>query len=542
MEIFIRPTPQQFLLIAIIYLILVSFLGYLLAGGWIAFMGGVGGLQMLGFIYKLSQDKKVRDKGKAQKEWFIYFATPLVMAWFLGINQGAFFRSEFILDKTQLTQITGIVPDTYTKRETGGKNRRTYYYLTIDHVNLHCSEDDYDDCDNIYAYKGKTATVYYQSGTKNGNLAYEIIVDGVPIYKFDHQLANFQSKRNKENSQYIWAFVLYFLPMFYFVYAHRQAVEYIDEMDENEKVNYDLKAEFDNLNNERISAKDYGVLGFILYWFGLFCIVLAIIALIVLFFKQTLVLFLLFLILIMIGGVCTYFPYQTAKENYNERIAIKQEELNERFVQINPTPIITQKPIPRPPNPNRVIFPKRANQSISDSNEVWQDNKNSIDKKETNIDNDDYDDEDKIERISLSDFGWLNGFVLVVGVSVLLTTIWLFFNDTKERTELYTVLYYGFTLIFVLGSLIMIYKPIANARYNRDLRSDLCEEVWVEDKETEYSLWYGIFRLLALFFLIPLFLWLVYVGLHHLLNWYFLGILSTLFWLIATGYGIRKLW
>lgn len=39
MEIFIRPTPQQFLLIAIIYLILVSFLGYLLAGGWIAFMG-----------------------------------------------------------------------------------------------------------------------------------------------------------------------------------------------------------------------------------------------------------------------------------------------------------------------------------------------------------------------------------------------------------------------------------------------------------------------------------------------------------------------
>lgn len=292
------------------------------------------------------------------------------MAWFLGINQGVFFRDEFVLDKTQLTQITGIVPDTYTKRETDGKNRRTYYYLTINNIDLHCSEEDYDDCDNVYTYKGKTATVYYQSGTKNGNLAYEIVVDGLPIYQFDNQLANFQNKRNEENRQYFWAFVLCFLPMFYFVYAHRQAVEYIDEMDENEKANYDLKTEFDNLNHERISTKDYGVLGFILYWFGLFCIVLAIIVLIVLFVKQTLMVFLLFIILAMIGGVCAYFPHQTAKENYNERIATKQEELNERFVQLNQAPIIPPKLMPRPPNPNRVIFPRHTNQSTPHPTEV----------------------------------------------------------------------------------------------------------------------------------------------------------------------------
>lgn len=73
MELLFRPTPQQFLLTAIIYLILVSFLGYLLAGGWIAFMGSVGGLQILGFIYKLSQDKKSTGQGQNSKRMVYLF-------------------------------------------------------------------------------------------------------------------------------------------------------------------------------------------------------------------------------------------------------------------------------------------------------------------------------------------------------------------------------------------------------------------------------------------------------------------------------------
>lgn len=378
----LHPTPKQLYHLTIAYVVLASVLSFFLAGWLIALMGVFGGLQIIASVKKLSEQDKVRDKQKSKKDWLVYFSIPFAIIFYLVFYSGVLFREDFVLYKDGLAKTSGVIPEHSTRVETGsGKSRRTRYYLTINDVNLHCSEDDYDDCERIYTHKGQIATVYYQPNTKNGNLAYEIVVNHTPIYRFDAQLTAFQAERNKENLRFFWAFILYVLPAFYFVFIHRNAVEHIEEMDEDEKAAHDTQNELNNLKEQlaslqkaRISIKDYGCFGFLIYVFGLICLAIAIILLIIMFFAGTITSFMLFAIFTIVGGVCTYFPRQNAKLYRDERLDEVRSEIQDKINALSPSPkptpsIVTANTTPAKPPvlPTAPVMPAPTDPKVSNT-------------------------------------------------------------------------------------------------------------------------------------------------------------------------------
>ncbi|MEN9493954.1 MAG: hypothetical protein RJA89_196, partial [Pseudomonadota bacterium] len=81
----------------------------------------------------------------------------------------------------------------------------------------------------------KTATIYYQSGSSVGNLAYEIVVGNQTIYQFDKQLKSFQNTRKKQNHHLIWAFILFGLPSLYFYYLSKGVLSQVQVLTKEEE-------------------------------------------------------------------------------------------------------------------------------------------------------------------------------------------------------------------------------------------------------------------------------------------------------------------
>ncbi len=571
LSLLVRPTPKQLYYISIGYVVIASLLGYFLSGWLIALMGAFGGLQIINSVRELNQQDKLRDKQKSKKEWFVYFSIPFAIIFYLVFYGGVLFREDFVINKNELSQTTGIIPANSTKKETGsGKSRRTYYYLTINDINLHCSEDDYDDCDKIYTHKDKTATVYYQPDTKNGNLVYEIVVNNTKIYTFEEQLTKFQYKRHQENRQFFWAFILYFLPAFYFIFAHRSAVEYIDEMSEDEKEEYDTqlkikeyKEKIEQTKKQRVAIKDYGIFGFLVFLFGLACFIIAMGLFLFASDLQETIRLILFAVFMIIGGVCTYYSYQSAKYYRDERIDEEIAELKEELEALTPSNTTTTNTQTFPnthhttSNPSGFDNPAHqntANQPLSTHTTYHptqypttshypttyhHDNKYK-DKDEDKYEEAYDDEDDTVKWAIISDFGILNLFIFIMGLSAIILNIMIIFDNSENKDH---PLFWWFVAFFIIGGIIMMYKTFSYAKFNKDMRAGLYDD-WEYEEEIEEELPFlsRLFRLLVLLVLVPLFLYFSYTALITLINLQFKPTFGSVFFLIVIGYGIKKAW
>lgn len=250
----IAPTPQQLLGLMIFCVPIFGIMIYLVSGIFEAIMSLFLGLRLIGFAYQIQGDEKVRDKSDITFERFMFaFIAPIILISIYLCMHGFFAREDFVINKHQLNQISGIIPekDTYVNAIKGA-NRS---YLTINHIRLNCAENEQDYCKKIYKYAGKKATVYYQANAKNGQLAYEIVVhDTNPfvVYHFESQLKEFNRVRKKENIRFISFSILLCSMCLLFLFWSRHSADDVEEM---MKKNLNLIKKLEEKSKKRILSK-----------------------------------------------------------------------------------------------------------------------------------------------------------------------------------------------------------------------------------------------------------------------------------------------
>lgn len=210
-------TPKQFFIASVIYAILAVVLGFWLSGFMLGFVGALGVIYLALTAYTYTKPPITDSK-------FGYIAAPAMIIFFLVMHGGIFSIKDFVTDKSQLQSVQGVVPSESTYIRGSGKGAKSRDYLTLGSVRMHCSEDEMDECKQIYAYVGQTATAYYQADTRFGNLAYEIEVNGQKIYEFNHQLQTFKYQRHIEKRQIAWAVLIYLVPAILFFMVSRFVV------------------------------------------------------------------------------------------------------------------------------------------------------------------------------------------------------------------------------------------------------------------------------------------------------------------------------
>lgn len=322
-EIFFDPTPKQFFYLVLAYSVVALFLGYYLTGGYLTFVAGFGLLFLVIYVHTFTKNEKVQDKTSP------YLMTTMILLFGFIFHSGILFHKDFITDRSQLQHITGTIPAEATEYRTSGKNARTYRYLEINHQHFNCSDNITDECEKIYAYKDKTATIYYQPDNGVNNLVYEIVVDNQAIYSFDSQLKAFQSKREKENMQWLWTIVLYIMPMIYLFILHRDVIAQLDVMTK-EEVNQQLEAnkqQQKTQHNQMVSLKDLGVLGTISVILGSILLIPLLPSLIIAFVKAEYGTVIALLILSLAVSAFIYYPQKKAKVKRDKRIAQQQRGL-----------------------------------------------------------------------------------------------------------------------------------------------------------------------------------------------------------------------
>lgn len=305
------------------YSVVALFLGYYLTGGYLTFVAGFGLLFLVIYVHTFTKNEKVQDKTSP------YLMTTMILLFGFIFHSGILFHKDFITDRSQLQHITGTIPAEATEYRTSGKNARTYRYLEINHQHFNCSDSITDECEKIYAYKDKTATIYYQPDNGVNNLVYEIVVDNQAIYSFDSQLKAFQSKREKENMQWLWTIVLYIMPMIYLFILHRDVIAQLDVMTK-EEVNQQLEAnkqQQKTQHNQMVSLKDLGVLGTISVILGSILLIPLLPSLIIAFVKAEYGTAIALLILSLAVSAFIYYPQKKAKVKRDKRIAQQQRGL-----------------------------------------------------------------------------------------------------------------------------------------------------------------------------------------------------------------------
>lgn len=530
LDIFVRPTPKQFFYLVIAYVMVAGILAYFLSGGRIALFASLMSVYLIATAYQLQKVDKVRDKEALSKQWLYFFGIPFGLLCYAVFYDGLLFKEEFVLQKDKLQQVSGLVPKTHTyESRRSGKSSRSFYYLTINNVKLHCSEDDADDCEKIYAHKGKTATVYYQPETKNGNLAYEIVVNDtkpIVVYSFDNQLTSFQENRKKENKQLFFAFILYGLPAFYLLFLYRRVVEQLQEMSDDEKVIFDKENTQENLKNKQIQIKDYGFFGFIVYVLGLILMAFAFTAFVIFSLDKGIALLIISLLMAVIATLMIYFAHNNAKTNRDSRLSyednfsfvIQDDYLNNGQ---NKQEILNHSD-----TKNFPIF-------IKDEHQTKEQNTKYLSKYSKNYNQTGY----ESQSIKIKDFTIFGILSLLLGVFVFLVCLLGFIIALSNSN-------FGMVLLWLcIGfiAFLMIYKPYQTAILNKDIRIGLYDDYEMYDDEYEEpSLFYKIFRVIALFVLIPLFLLFSYSMIVNIGQGEIMIAVVMICILFVIGYGIKK--
>lgn len=230
------------------------------------------------------------------------------------------FRQELATHKSQLQVVTGTIPQGRNVLEYGGgRSKGAISYLEIGNVSLlHCRENEQDYCDKIFSHKGKIATVYYFPTYTTGKVVYEIVVDNQNIYDFDTQLKLFKKERLKANMEVFWVFVLFSLPLFYFFKIHYKTILQIPEMNDEEKMAYDIKKYQEE--NEEIQEQDIGNIGQFMAIAGILIIICGVVSAILTYTSKKTSYFLATILLFSLGGLLFYSAYYLAKRNRDIRL------------------------------------------------------------------------------------------------------------------------------------------------------------------------------------------------------------------------------
>lgn len=321
----VSDKPQIFFITMMICVPVCALLVYIMVGFFQAFMVGFIGLRLIAFAYVAQRDEKVRDEKELENEHSaLVTVMPICMIVF-GLWQGGVFgREDFVLNKNELVQVSGIIPEKYTY--VGGAKARSSYYLTINDVRLNCAENDKDYCKDIYQYAGKTATVYYQPKARNGNLAYEIIVNDIKtfaLYGFDRQLYDFKRVRQQENLRLFAYFVILFIMCFVFWFGSRDFADYLEIMNDEEKAEYDEKHHKPQISSP--SVRDFRFLGSMMYVVGLFAIVISFLIGVYALFVQKFILLFACIVALTLSVLMVQKSERDAEKRHNQRLGIDDD-------------------------------------------------------------------------------------------------------------------------------------------------------------------------------------------------------------------------
>lgn len=508
LNIFVRPTPKQFYYLVVAYVVITVVLGCFLSDASIVFLVALMSIFVIVSAQNMQKTDKVRDKQKLQKQSFFCFGMAFALFLYL-VFSGFAFREEFILKKDELQQVVGTIPKKHThEHERVARSTRNFYYLTIGGVKLHCGESDFDDCEKMYDYQGKRATVYYQPETKNGNLAYEIVVNDtkpIVVYSFDSQLTSFQENRKKENTQLWFAFVLYVLPAFYLWFLYRRVAEQLQEMNDEEKAIFDEENTDENIKKNQLIITDYGFFWSIVCVLGCILMASAFATFFIFSLDKSIALFILSLLMFVIAYLMIYFSCNKAKINRDIRLGYIDDKNNTDNAD----------------DDFKLLIKNRSDLYNTPSSKLFLQSSNN-----------------QSQSIKFKDFGRLGIFCLLLGSFLIFFGIFgavFSWFDNGVGTVLFW-LGVGFVAFVVF---LMIYKPYT-AILNKDMREGLYDD-YKEDYE-ELSLVYKIFRVVALFILILLFLLLGYYMLIKLIKGEMGIVIAVLCILFVIGYGIKKLW
>ncbi|MDO4897359.1 MAG: hypothetical protein Q3971_08360 [Moraxella sp.] len=318
----VSEKPQIFFIVIMICVPVCALLTYVAVGFFQAFMVGFIGLRLIVFAYVAQRDEKVRDEKELENEHFALVTVMPIFMIVFGLWQGGFFgREDFILNKNELSHVSGIIPEKYTY--VGGYRAPHRYYLTINDIRLNCAENNKDYCKDIYHYAGKTATVHYQPNARNGNLVYEIVIDDIKsfvLYGFDGQLYDFKKARQQENLRLIAYFVIFFIMYFIFWFGSRDFSDYLEMMNDEEKAEYDAKHKKPQISYP--SIRDFRFLGSIMYVVGLFAIVISFLVGAYALFVKQFTLLLVCVIVLTLSVLMVQKSERDAEKRHNERLGI----------------------------------------------------------------------------------------------------------------------------------------------------------------------------------------------------------------------------
>lgn len=197
-------------------------LGYFLTGGFYTFMVACMLIASMIVVYKYKNPPITKNNS--------VFLIPLFGILYAGIlHSGVLFQPTLITDKSQAQILTGVVPHEHEYVRGSGKGAKSYYYLNINGTRLHCDDDDYDDCELVYQYRGQNTTIYHYDG-----LAYEIDVDGQKIYEFHQQVHKFNDTQERKKQKMIWALILFGMPSVLFFFVNKRVIRDVEVISDDE--------------------------------------------------------------------------------------------------------------------------------------------------------------------------------------------------------------------------------------------------------------------------------------------------------------------
>ncbi|WP_066802210.1 hypothetical protein [Moraxella oblonga] len=233
-NIFIKPTSEQFIILFLFYSI-TSLLAVFFVSGFKDIFIAILVLNIYIFFHALLfHIETVLDSKDIKERWenaiIIIPIVAIIMGIFISAIEDKVKIHKLVSNKSELFEISGIVPNgASVKTAIKGKNR---VFLRIGDARFHCAETINDDCEKIYQYSGKNATIYYQPILYNDdNLVYEIVVHDkvdIAVYNFDSQLKKFQDKRKKHRNELIFFVMLVLISSLYFFLISRHLIEELE--------------------------------------------------------------------------------------------------------------------------------------------------------------------------------------------------------------------------------------------------------------------------------------------------------------------------
>lgn len=189
----------------------------------------------------------------------IYFLIPLMVI-LQTISSNFLYERKIINDKTRLQSLTSTLPLKPTKY-TYGKAFNHRSFLVVDNTMFRCSRDRYDNCNLVYDYVGKQATILYayfdtyqyaKKRKANTYLVYEINVNGKKIYDFDSQRNKFIAIRANLINQLVLLYILLFIPQLLLGYLYIQIIRNLPSISVEEKKVINEQKRLNRINNNQL--------------------------------------------------------------------------------------------------------------------------------------------------------------------------------------------------------------------------------------------------------------------------------------------------